>query len=513
MAILLGASLLLGEPASAQDFETLRIASGLARPVFVTAPPDDSSRVFVVEQHTGRILIIRLPGFSLEATPFLTIPGISTGEEQGLLGLAFHPDYASNGLFYVNYTDPDTQIVRYQVSADPDVADPPSATPVLSFDQPQSNHNGGWIGFGPDGFLYIASGDGGGGNDSGTGHTSGTGNAQDVTGNLLGKILRIDVDADAFPGDPLRNYAVPADNPFVGVAGDDEIWVYGLRNPWRASFDRLTGDLYIGDVGQNACEELDVQPSATTGGENYGWRLREGVIATPTGGVGGPHPPGAIDPIFDYPHGGQICSDPGAGFTGIAITGGYVYRGPVAGLDGRYFFADFGTGRLWSLRYDGSPPSGFDGTNYVELTDHAGDPAFTPDAGTIGLVSSFGEDAEGNLYVADLGGEVFYIPEPPAAWMQLAAVAMTWVLGRRRARPQPTRGRGERPASARDRNTRLGSSGYQRLPETTGNPDVTVVLFEGADHTLMQPDRDGYLDFAPGLLSTLGEWLSARRTH
>jgi hypothetical protein len=215
---------------------------------------------------------------------------------------------------------------------------------------------------------------------------------------------------------------------------------YGLRNPWRASFDRVTGDLYIGDVGQNTCEELDVQPGESTGGENYGWRLREGVIATPSGGVGGAHPPGAIDPIFDYPHFAvEPCSDPGAGFTGIAITGGYVYRGAVPELEGRYFFADYGTARLWSLRYDGSPPSSFDGANYVELTDHTGAAEFTPDAGTIDLVSSFGEDSAWNLYVVDLGvtpasGEVFFIPEPPGSLLQLAAIAATCALARRRMR-------------------------------------------------------------------------------
>jgi hypothetical protein len=406
-------------------------------PVYLTAPPGDTSRVFVLEQHTGRIRIIHLPTHSLEPTPFLTIPGLPTGSEQGLLGLAFHPDYETNGYFYVDYTDPDTRIVRYQVSADPDVADPGSATPVLGFTQPQSNHNGGWIGFGPDGFLYVASGDGGGGNDQGTGHTTGTGNAQDITDNLLGKILRIDVDADDFPGDSQRNYSIPADNPFVRIDGDDEIWATGLRNPWRASFDRLTGDLYVGDVGQGRCEELDVQPAASVGGENYGWRLREGTIATPT--VGGPPPAGAIEPIFDYPHAGtdELCSDPGAGFTGIAITGGYVYRGPAAELAGRYFFADFGTGRLWSLRYDGSPPSVFDGTNYTELTDHTGDPAFTPDAGSIELVSSFGEDAAGNLYVVDYGGEVFTIPEPSVVLAELAGVGLIAALARRKAASSP----------------------------------------------------------------------------
>jgi glucose/arabinose dehydrogenase len=431
----IAASLLLAGAAGAQPFETVRVASGLARPVFVTAPPEDFERIFVIEQHSGRILIIRLPDFTLEATPFLTVAGVSQGSEQGLLGLAFHREYATNGLFYVYFTDPDTQVVRYQVSADPDIADPGSATAVLSFDQPEENHNGGWIGFGPDGYLYIATGDGGGSHDTGTGHTPGTGNAQDITDNLLGKILRIDVDGDDFPADSLRNYAIPAGNPFVGVTGDDEIWAYGLRNPWRASFDRWTGDLYIGDVGQNNCEEIDVQPGASPGGENYGWRLREGVILTPAAGIGGPHPPGAIDPIFDYPHGTvELCSNPGAGFSGVAITGGYVYRRPILALHGRYFFADFATAELWSLRWDGSDPSSFDGTNYVELTNHGSDPAFIPDVGSIDLVASFGEDALGNLYVADLDGEVFYVPEPSSELMLLVGVAATWLLGRRRMR-------------------------------------------------------------------------------
>ena len=436
IAILLGASLALAEPAGAQGFETARIASGLAEPIFLTAPPDDPDRAFVVER-AGQIRIIRLPGFDLEATRFLTIAGVDTTGEGGLLGLAFHPDYATNGFFYVCFTIDDdggtaafrTRIVRYQVSANPDVANPASATQVLNYLQPEYNNNGGWIGFGPDGLLYIASGDGGGSDDTGTGHTAGTGNAQDITNNRLGKILRIDVDADAFPADPLLNYGIPAGNPFVGVTGDDEIWAYGLRNPWRASFDRQTGDLYIGDVGQGAREEIDVQPAAASGGANYGWRLREGTIATPSGGVGGPLPPGAIDPIYEYPRGS--CE-----FCGESITGGYVYRGPVPALDGRYFFADFEDARLWSLRYDGSSPSTFDGTNYVELTEHTGDPGFVPDAGSIGNVASFGEDGAGNLYILDIvDGEVFYIPEPPSAWMQLVALAMTWALAHRRVRP------------------------------------------------------------------------------
>lgn len=434
-AVLLGAMacslFAFPEALRAQDFEVERVAAGLARPVYLTAPPGDASRVFVVEQHTGRILILRRGSWAIDPTPFLTISGVSLGSEQGLLGLAFHPDYAQNGFFYVYLTNPASRVVRYRVSADPDVADPASATPILSFAQPQSNHNAGWIGFGLDRYLYIASGDGGGGNDSGPGHTEPNGNAQDLTGNRLGKILRIDVDQDGFPSDPNENWQAPPDNPFVGVAGDDEIWVYGLRNPWRASFDRETGDLYIGDVGQGVCEEIDVQPAESTGGENYGWRLREGVIATP--GVGGPRPPGAIDPILDYAHGGTGCSGPPADFFGFSVTGGYVYRGPAPSLRGRYFFADYVRGRLWSAVWNRSSPASFDGRNYTSLIDHGDDPAFAPNVGTIGSISSFGEDADGNLYVLDLDdGEVFVLPEPASAAGLAGPLAGLAMLGRRR---------------------------------------------------------------------------------
>lgn len=379
---------------------SVRVASGLSRPIFVTFAPGDATRLFIVEQHSGRIKILDLGSLLVNATPFLTVTGISTGSEQGLLGLAFHPSYASNGHFYVNFTDGSgtTQIRRYTVSVDPNVADAGSAAAVLNYSQPQSNHNGGWMGFGPDGYLYISSGDGGSANDSGAGHTAGTGNSQDITDNLLGKLLRIDVDGDDFPGDPDRNYAIPASNPFVGITGDDEIWAYGLRNPWRCSFDRSTGDLYIGDVGQNAREEIDVQPAASSGGENYGWRLREGMIQTPS--VGGPKPPGAIDPIYDYLHGSGATE-------GFSVTGGYAYRGPIPSIQGKYFFADFATERIWSITWDGSAPSTFDGTNYTDFTDWTA--ALVPPVGSIDNISSFGEDLLGNLYVVDLGGEVFRV--------------------------------------------------------------------------------------------------------
>ncbi|MEZ4334778.1 MAG: PQQ-dependent sugar dehydrogenase [Myxococcota bacterium] len=416
----------LAFPASAQ-YTLRRVVSGLDRPVFATAPPRDFERIFIVDAHRGEIRILRLADGVLVSEPFLTLPSVSTGFEQGLLGLAFHPNYDANGFLYVYLTDPDTRIVRYSTSDDPDVADPLSATPILGWSQPQDNHNGGWIAFGPDGLLYVGSGDGGGSDDDDAGHTDGTGNAQDLTDNLLGKLLRIDVDGDDFPLDAQRNYAVPPDNPFVATSGDDEIWAHGLRNPWRAAFDRETGDLYVGDVGEAACEEIDVQPAASAGGENYGWRLREGTLATQTGGVGGPRPTGAIDPIFDYPHSGSTCSAPPSGFAGISVTGGYVYRGPITPLVGRYFFADFGTARIWSLVWDGSSPATFDGTNYFDLVDHGDDPRFRPDVGTVDQITSFGEDAAGNLYLLDLDGDVFVVPEA-AACASIAAGALGLAL-------------------------------------------------------------------------------------
>jgi glucose/arabinose dehydrogenase len=400
--------------AGAAGFETVRIAAGLDRPVYLTAPPDDRRRLFIVEQHTGDILILDRATLTIHDTPFLNVPGLATGNEQGLLGLAFHPQYADNGYLYVNFTAGGfTHVRRYRVSSDPDRADPDSGAPVLGFVQPQNNHNGGWLGFGPDGFLYVATGDGGFSNDTGTGHTEGTGNSQDVSDNLLGKILRLDVDGDDLPEDPDRNYAIPPSNPFAGTAGDDEIWAYGLRNPWRASFDRLTGDLYIGDVGQGAREEIDVHPAASPAGSNYGWRLREGTIATPSGGVGGARPPGAIDPIYDYPHG----SGPREGFS---VTGGYVYRGPIEALRGLYFFGDYVSGRIWSLRFDGSDPAAFDGANYSEFTDWSD--LLVPDAGSIDQIASFGEDPEGNLYIVGHDGEIFMLRALPGPSRVLPAV-------------------------------------------------------------------------------------------
>jgi glucose/arabinose dehydrogenase len=371
---------------------TERVTSGLSSPLYVTHAPGDANHIYIVEQG-GKIKVMDLD--TNNTTVFLDITTqVQSGGEQGLLGLAFSPDYETDDSFYVYYTrKPDfaQQVAEYKVSANPLVANPGSARPILAMSDPASNHNGGWMEFGVDGYLYISTGDGGGSNDEGTGHTAGTGNAQDITDNLLGKLLRINPFGDDFPGDANRNYAIPPSNPFVGVTGDDEIWAYGLRNPWRCSFDRQTNDLWIGDVGQGAREEIDFQPASSDGGENYGWRLREGSIQTP-GSVGGPAPAGAIEPIYDYSHGaGQ--------FQGNSVTGGYVYRGPIADLQGKYFFGDYVTQKVWSVTRDGA--------TFTDLTDWTAQ--FAPNQGSIDGISSFGEDAQGNLYIVDLDGEIFRV--------------------------------------------------------------------------------------------------------
>ncbi|MEP6753083.1 MAG: PQQ-dependent sugar dehydrogenase [Candidatus Dormiibacterota bacterium] len=327
----------LATPTSAsadnRAFKFTKVAGSLQSPVYVTGAGDGSGRLFIVEQ-VGLIRVMK--SGRLLPTPFLDIRSlVASGGERGLLSVAFHPQFKTNGAFLVDYTrsstNPaavgDTVIARYNAQPNSDVADRASGQTLLTIAQPQANHNGGLVKFGPDGFLYIGMGDGGSGGDTGAGHAP-EGNGQSLT-TLLGKILRIEV-SDA------GQYRIPASNPNLGAGTRREIWAHGVRNPWRFSFDRATGDLYIGDVGQNAWEEIDFQPSASRGGTNYGWPSWEGNHRYRSG----PAKAGDTKPIAEYQHDGQVCS----------VTGGYVYRGTrIPALSGFYIFGDYCTGQLWTL--------------------------------------------------------------------------------------------------------------------------------------------------------------------
>jgi hypothetical protein len=354
----------------------LLLSNQLASPVFLTQAPGETDRLFVVEQG-GPIRILR--NDVLLARPFIDLTAVVTSpplEERGLLSIAFHPDFARNGFFYASYTDTqgDTRIVRYRVSAtDPDSADPATALLVLAVDQPYSNHNGGLVLFGRDGMLYVGLGDGGAAGDP-------ENRAQNLD-SLLGKLLRLDVNGT----DP---YTVPGDNPFVGNPNArSEIWAYGLRNPWRFSFDRATGDLYTADVGQNALEEVNVQPSASDGGENYGWRIMEGTACYDPPGCS---PVGLTLPVTDYSHA-----------QGCAVTGGYVYRGtalPI--LAGRYLYADYCAGWVRSFTYYNR--------SAVDPVDWSAELSPGP------AVTSFGQDEAGELYIMTGSGSLYRIvPQVP----------------------------------------------------------------------------------------------------
>ncbi len=348
------------------------IATGLDFPLYLTTAPGDNNRLFVAEKG-GRIRVIK--NEALLETPFLDISNlVSTGSEQGLLGIAFDPGYATNGRFYVSYTDTsgDSMVVRYLVSGNPDVSQTTPDRIILTIDQPFSNHNGGSIVFGPDEYLYIGMGDGGSGNDP-------QGNGQDLT-DLLGSMLRIDVR-------PQGDYTIPGDNPFIThPSAKPELWDFGLRNPWRFSFDRQTGDLYIADVGQNAREEINVAPASQVRGKgfNYGWNIMEGTICTP-----GVNPncskTGLTLPVLDYDHSGGACS----------VTGGYVYRGSaIPDIQGTYFYADYCAGWVKSFVYRNGA-----------ATDHKDWQSLSPG----GSITSFGEDGQGELYILTSQGGVYRI--------------------------------------------------------------------------------------------------------
>jgi glucose/arabinose dehydrogenase len=369
-------------------FRVRRVATGFVNPLYLTAVPDNSGRVFVLEQ-AGRIRILNPATGATASTPFLDISAtISSGGERGLLGFAPALDFAATGTFYVYVTNPagDTEVRRYRTQAgNRDLGDPATVDIILTKAQPFANHNGGWIDFGPDNFLYIASGDGGSGGDP-------QDNAQNRN-NLLGKILRIDVASDAFPADPLRDYAIPPSNPFAAGGGSPEIFAFGLRNPFRNSFDRVTGNLFIGDVGQNAVEEIDLIPQGQ-GGLNFGWARLEGTRT-----FNGTPPAGAVPPVAEYLHGGR------GPFNGSSVTGGYAYRGPIEALQGLYIFGDFAVGNIWSI-----PLANLVQGQTVQSANFTQrNAAFAPNAGAIGNLASFGEDQAKNLYIVDYDGEIFVV--------------------------------------------------------------------------------------------------------
>ncbi|MEO6398916.1 MAG: PQQ-dependent sugar dehydrogenase [Tepidiformaceae bacterium] len=345
-----------------------KVASGFSKPLYVTEPADGSGRLFVVEQE-GKVRVVKdgvvAAQSFLDVAPLIT----SSGSEQGLLGLAFHPKYRENGRFFIAYTakNGDNTLAEYRVSADPGKAEPGSAKVLLAIPDFAANHNGGMVAFGPDGYLFLSTGDGGQGGDP-----KANGQNKDA---LLAKILRIDVDS----GDEAP-YAIPASNPFAKGGGRAEVWDYGLRNPWRFSFDRKTGDLWIADVGQNKYEEVNFEPAGGRGGLNYGWNMMEGTHCfQPSSGCG---QAGLVMPVSDYSHD-----------EGCSVTGGYVYRGAKEPkLQGAYFFTDYCGGVIWALTRDSAGRWKRETVLNSKLR-----------------ISSFGEDHAGEVYAVSQGDGTIYL--------------------------------------------------------------------------------------------------------
>jgi len=411
-------------------------ATGFSNITSVASTNDD--RLFVVQQR-GRIRIVDINTQQVNATDYLNISSrvSSSGSETGLLGMAFHPQYAENGYFFLYYTAASggaTVVARYRVSeTDPNVADPNSEQILLTFSQPQANHNGGCIEFGKDGYLYIASGDGGGGGD--------LSNFAQNNLSYLGKMLRIDVNNFG------TTYNVPASNPFVGNAAyRPEIWATGLRNPWRFSFDRMTGDMWIGDVGQNAIEEINFQPFSSAGGENYGWRCYEGNNAFNLNGCQ------AISnytfPVFFYNQASNGCS----------VTGGYVYRGPLSEyMYGRYFFTDYCTGRIWSLKADGSE-------NYAAIV-HGNYTTFN--------YVAFGEDRYGELYLAERSRIMKFTVETCTPVARISAQGSATIC------------EGETSSISTDYHPELGYQWFKDGDAIDGATDFTYVITEPGDYQVL----------------------------
>lgn len=356
-----------------------KVADGFNRPVWVGMPKVSKKQLWVMEQH-GVVTAVE-PETGEKVVLFDIHEKVSRkGNEEGLLGLAFAPDFEKSGRFYLNYTDKEHHTCISRMVFENGKVDASKEEIILRYQQDFQNHNGGWIEFGPDKMLYIGNGDGGSGNDPKQ-------RAQDLT-SLLGKILRIDVS-------PVKGYEVPADNPFVkDKNAKPEIWAYGVRNPWRCSFDAKTGDLWMGDVGQNHWEEINRIEHKKGFGANFGWRLREGDVATPANNVGSDKPKAHVDPVYVYKHGGGSTE-------GFSVTGGYVYRGPIKELQGRYVFADYQNPRIWSFVEKNGKATDF--------KDHTAE--LQPDGSKIKQIPSFGEAPDGSLYIVDHSGPVYQIVE------------------------------------------------------------------------------------------------------
>ncbi|MBW2542037.1 MAG: PQQ-dependent sugar dehydrogenase [Deltaproteobacteria bacterium] len=390
VAALFAAAIIVAS-AAAQSLGTQRILTSaeLDQPIFVGAPVGDD-RLFVLER-AGEILIYR--NGALLATPFLSISGVDTSSEGGLLGLAFPADYATSGFFYVYYTSAGltSRVSRFQVSADPDVADASSELNFFSLAQPFNNHNGGTLAIRGD-YLYLGLGDGGGANDPGD-------RAQDNT-NLFGQMVRWNISS--------------------GTPSSLEAYAYGLRNPFRFSFDRLNGDLYIGDVGQDAREEIDIQAGTDTSFRNYGWDVEEGTRCNDPDPSEPPCGSASFaDPMWEYDHASSV-------FCSGSVTGGIVYRGGIAEIHGQYFFADYCFDTIWSFAWDG------DAVLSEEVADRTSQLA--PPEGTIDRIVAFGEDGFGEMYIVDLNGEVYKVVPEPSMGVLRAGIALLALLAERRRR-------------------------------------------------------------------------------
>jgi glucose/arabinose dehydrogenase len=442
------------------DISVSTAGSGFDSPVVAIAAPGRADRLFVVEKDTSQIKILNTATGQVAATPFLDIPDaqITSGGEQGLLGLTFHPQYASNGRFFVYLvnTEGDLEVREYTRSAgNANQANVGSGKTVIVIPHPDfANHNGGWLDFGRDGYLYIATGDGGGGGDP-------FNNAQN-TNSLLGKILRIDVNTP----DPGKAYGIPDSNPFANTGGADEIWALGLRNPWRASFDSATGDLYIGDVGQNAREEVNYQRASSAGGENYGWKVKEGTLVFDNSVPGNPADTSPVlkDPVLDYGH-------DSAG--GRSVAGGVVIRDASGGLKGHYIFADTFSNKFWSFRVVNGKA-----VDFVERT-----PELKVTGTALNTIVSFSTDATGQVFAVSLGGTIhkltFGVTAGDEADVIDAGSGADTVYG----------GKGDDTLNGNSGNDRLyGNSGLDRLIGGTGRD--TLYGGTGDDRLFGNNDAD-----------------------